>query len=176
MPHFFATADDLMPVFSSVESKRDIRYVLSGHLTAPAPTCYLHGAELPTLGTSLPLPSAIDGPAYLVMDSNKDVSLREIALEGNVKHWAIDQLENPDTTVLWHGGMHGELVLLHGRVATASKSPIAASLQRAFEAALKKHFRRVKAFYVGAQAESLLDRGIRLTFSAGATNDYDLCR
>jgi hypothetical protein len=110
------------------------------------------------------------------MAADNEVVLRELApFEGRAR-WSIDQLANPDSTMLWHGGMYGESVLLYGRVATTSKTRVALSLQRAFESAIKKQFVRVKAFYVGAQAEELLDIGFRLTISAESPNDYDLKR
>ena len=121
-------------------------------------------------------PSAISGPAYLVTDTDTEVALRELSPFQGHARWAIDQLANPDSTMLWHGGMYGDSVLLYGRVATASTSRVAASLQRVFESAIKKQFVRVRTFYVGAQAAALLDQGVRLTIGAESPKDYDLRR
>jgi len=172
MPHFFATADDLLPVFGSVESRRAVRYTLSQHTTEKSIQSFQSGAQLPTLRATLAHPNAVACPAYLVSDETTEIALRNIDL----KTWAIDQLANPDTTMLWHGGMYNGSVLLYGRVATASTSKVAASLQRAFDSSIKKHFVRIKAFYVGAEAESLLDKGLRLTIGADSPKDYDLQR
>ena len=176
MPHFFATANDLLPIFASVESKRPLRYTRSEHVTESMVRSFESGAHLPTLRAPSKYSSASTSPAYLVMAADNEVVLRELApSEGRVR-WSIDQLANPDSTMLWHGGMYGKSILLYGRVATTSKTRVALSLQRAFESAIKKQFVRVKAFYVGAQAEELLDRGFRLTISAESPNDYDLKR
>jgi len=70
--------------------------------------------------------------------------------------------------------MYSESVLLYGNVATASKSPGAIRLQRAFETAIKKNFERIKNFYVGSHAKALLDLGVRLTIGAESPKASDL--
>jgi hypothetical protein len=172
MSHFFATADDLLPVFESVESRRTVLYTLSGHVTEKNVMSFSSGAQLPTLRMPMTEANASSCPAYLVSEVGAEIALREIS--SNV--WAIDQLANSDTTMLQHGGMYGNSVLLHGRVASASKTKTSTSLQRAFDSAIKKHFVRIQSFYVGPQAEKLLDNGIRLTMGALSPREYDLKR
>jgi hypothetical protein len=176
MPHFFATAEDLLPVLAAVESRLEIQYTLTGNHASKNIESWWHGRELPTFGQPSPVESAVSSPAYLITARGAVVNVRELPpIEGR-ERWAVDQLINPDSTVFWHGGLFGANVLLYGRVATVSKTPSAIKLQRAFEAAIRKSFARIKAYYVGGSAERLLDSGLRLTGAAQSPRGYDLSR
>ena len=176
MAHFFATPEDLLPVLLSVEASRHLAYTLTGHVDRPDAHSFHTCRELATLFEPPPTDSASTGPAYLITEATASVSLRELSTYNGKKRWAVDQLLNPDSTVLRHGGIHGARVLLSGEVRTASKSSTATSLQRAFDVAFRKHFVRIKAFYVGSRAEALLDSGCRLTASSQSPSEYDLRR
>jgi len=176
MPHFFATADDLLPMFSLVEGKRSLKYTRTGNFDVPIASSYSTAVALPTLGERVAHPDAVACPAYLVTEREAEIQFREIALSSGGRKWAVDQLVNPDSTVFSHGGIYGDDVLLYGRVSTVSTSTLAASLQRTFESALKRSFERVQAFYVGSHAMKLLEQGYRLTSGANSSTEYDLRR
>lgn len=176
MAHFFATADDLLPILSEIEARRRITYTLTGHTSKPEATSYGCGNDLPTLREPAPAEASVNCPSYLITETQCPVVLRELPPYNGQSRWAVDQLLNPDSTVLWHGGIYQGKLLLHGRVATASKSSVAQSLQRAFDSQLRKHFVRIKAFYVGSHAEKLLDSGFRLAGAAQSPSEYDLSR
>ena len=172
MSHFFGWGVVLVPVFEGVESRRALLYTLSGHVTQKNVMSFRSGAQLPTLRMPIAEANASSCPAFLVSEAGTEIVLRGIAQN----MWAIDQLANPDTTMFQHGGMYGNAVLLHGRVASASKTKTSVSLQRAFDSVIKKHFVRIQSFYVGPQAERLLDNGIRLAMGALSPREYDLRR
>jgi hypothetical protein len=174
--HFFATADDLLPIFSAVERRRQLSYTLTGHVTEPNCISHDHGIDLPTLYEPIAFEASVNCPSYLITEAQTSITLRELPLRNGRRQWAIDQILNPDSTVLCHGGIYQGSLLLHGRIATVSKSPVAQSLQRAFDSQLRKHFVRIKAFYVGPNAEKLLDSGFRLTGAAQSPSEYDLSR
>jgi hypothetical protein len=88
--------------------------------------------------------------------------------------FAIDQMANPDSIVLTHGGLNGAGVLVSGRVATISGTPAAKRLQAAFCNAIARRFPRVNAFHVGPAAGELLRRGGRLTPDASSPAEFDL--
>jgi hypothetical protein len=88
--------------------------------------------------------------------------------------YAVDQLINPHSITLSHGGLFRPDVLLSGRVSTASESAVSKTLYRAFTTAIAKRFVRIRAFWVGPQAEALLHQGCRLTDSADSSTEYDL--
>ena len=177
MPHFFATANDLLPVLAAVESRRRLVYTLTGHSHSPEVFSFHSAESIETLREPTTSETASTAAAYLVTEVGVPIAARPIQVRSEDKlHWAIDQLANPDSTVLWPGGFWCSDILLSGRVATCSKSAASQSLQRAFENQLKRHFSRIKAFYVGEEAARLLDSGARLTMSAQSPLEFDLTR
>ena len=172
---FYATGEDLIPVFETVESKLSLKYTSCSHLESPELDYFYSGADLPTLNEPLSNGSAINSPTYLISRRETEIKPREITIHRKA-FFSIDQLDNADTAVFSHGGFYGESVLLHGRVATASKSETSLKLQRTFASSIKKHFSKIQAFYVGCRAEKLLDNGYRLTFADQSPQNYDLKR
>ncbi len=177
MPHFFATANDLLPVLAAVESRRRLVYTRTGHSPSPEVFSFPSGESIETLRAPATSETASTAAAYLVTEVDVPIVARPIQVRGEDKLcWAIDQLANADSTVLWHGGVWRSDILLSGRVASCSKSAPSQSLQRAFENQIKRQFSRIKAFYVGDEAARLLDSGVRLTMSAQSPREYDLTR
>lgn len=177
MPHIFATANDLLIVLGAIDSRRPLSYTLCGHTYSPEIVSFYSGESLDTLRAPATTDTASTGVAYLVTDRDCPIVPRPIQVRGEEgQRWTIDQLANPDSTVLWHGGFWMPDVLLSGRVASASNSARSRSLQRAFESQIKKEFCRVKAFYVGEEAARLLDSGMRLTMSTQSPREFDLIR
>jgi hypothetical protein len=173
---FFATADDLLPVLLGVEAKHAVVYTPFEHIYEPRAEHFGTARDLPTLFKPQPYESAVGGPAYLVTVAGTDVVLRQLSRYEGKDRWSVDQLANPDTTVLRHGGLFKENILLSGEVRTACKTTVAQRLQRAFDAAIRKHFAKIQAFYVGPAAEGLLDSGCRLTAAEQCPPEFDLRR
>lgn len=176
MAFFYATAEDLLPVLLTVEAKHAVVYTPFEHIHEPRAAHYRTARELPTLFRPQPFESAVAGPAYLVTAAGAEVVLRPLSRFEGKDRWSVDQLANPDSTVLRHGGRFKDNVLLQGEVRTASKTVVAQRLQRAFDAAIRKHFVKVQAFYVGPEAEALLDSGCRLTAAEQCPPESDLRR
>jgi hypothetical protein len=176
MAFFFATADDLLPVLLSVEAKHAVVYTPFNHIHKPRADHYHTARDLPTLFQPQPFESAVAGPTYLVTEAVTEVVLRRLSRYEGKDRWSVDQLANPDSTVLRHGGLFNENVLLQGEIRTAYKTTVAQRLQRAFDAAIRKHFVKIQAFYVGPVAEALLDSGCRLTKAEQCPPESDLRR
>jgi hypothetical protein len=176
MSYFFATPEDLLPVLLSIESHRQIKYTRYGHISEPTIESYATAKDLPTLFLPAPHESAVAGPSYVVTEFSATIALRRLSPRLGGERWAVDQLANPDSTVLQHGGLYGERILLRGEVRTAYKSSVATSLQRTFDRAIRKSFSKVRSFYVGSHAEALLDAGCRLTAAKQSPPEYDLHR
>jgi hypothetical protein len=176
MAFFCATAEDLLPVLLSVEAKHALVYTPFGHIHEPRADHYPTARDLRTLFEPQPFESAVAGPAYLITEAGTEVVLRQLSpYEGNDR-WSVDQLANPNSTVLRHGGLLNENVLLHGEVRTAHRTTVAQRLQRAFDAAIRRHFVQIQAFLVGPAAEALLDSGCRLTAAEQCPPEFDLRR
>ena len=172
--HFYATPSDLEPVLQRAESRGPFRYALTGLFDSPKVELF-SSASLPTLGQPAASQSVIC-PTYLVIPADSEVSVRAIPQAAGGVMYAVDQLHNPDSATLTHGGFHRPGVLISGRVAPVGATPTAKRVQAAFSNAIGKLFVRVNAFYVGPGAHQLLEQGGRLTFNVGAPKEYDLER
>jgi hypothetical protein len=171
--NFFASADDLLSVFERVESRLSVSFVLARMFETSQFALFHAGAALPSL--RLPASRQSSGcPTYLVGLSSTPVNVRSVPQRTGAVRYAIDQLENPDSVTLTHGGFHSPDVMISGRVATISATPTGKKLQAAFSNAIAKQFTRVNAFYVGPEAYELLRQGCRLTFNVDAPPEYDL--
>jgi hypothetical protein len=171
---FFATADDLIPVFERVEKKHRLVYTLCGLFPSRQTSSVSSGADIPTLRRPAPHPSAIACPQYLLTDGGKPIIVRDIPQKSGGVLYAVDQLANPESIIVQPGGVYPPEVLLHGRVGSASSTPFAAQIHRAFASAIGKLFKHVRAFYVGPQAYELWQRGHRLTAAVQSPKEYDL--
>jgi len=171
---FFATADDLLPVFERVESKHELAYTLTGLLASSKLSAVYSGSAIPTLRSPAPHPKAICGPQYLVTPSQAVVSIHDVPQMEGVIRYAVDQLNNPDSITIQHGGIFCSNVLLCGRIGSASDTSFAKALHRAFASAIAKHFSRTQSYYVGPHATALLRQGWRLTIGADSPPEYNL--
>jgi len=169
----FALPEDLLEVFELVEAKHPLRYTRTGLFDSSQITSVLCGADLPSL--YLPAPNAATlCPSYLVTYAEASPGVRPVPQHGGALRYAIDQLQNPDSTVLTHGGLFTSDVLISGRVGTSSTSSVASQLQSSFAAAISKVFTRINAYHVGPGAVRLLQRGCRLTQNVRSPAEYNL--
>jgi len=171
---FFATADDLIPVFERVEAKHRLIYTLCGLHPTREQSSVSSGVAIPTLRSPAPFPNAISCPAYLVTAAGHPITIRDIPQKSGGIRYAIDQLVNSESIIIQPGGIYPPGVLLHGRVGSASSSDFSKQIYRAFTSAISKYFQSVQAFYVGPQAYELWQSGYRLTPAVQSPREYDL--
>lgn len=145
-----------------------------GVFESPEPSTVNRGIYIPTLRDRVKVPNAIACPTYLVMMEGADVQVREVSLQNGGIRYAVDQLINPDSITFSHGGFFSHEILLHGSVGDPGNSATPQKLFNVFSSALAKEFIRVKAFWVGPQANELLCKGCRLTIGANSPKEYDL--
>ena len=171
--HFFALPDDLVAVFAAAESRTAVCYTLAGIFDMPDVASVHAGSELP----SLHLPAAgssMDCATYLVTPVDIPLRVRPVPTSAGPTRFAIDQLFNPDSITVSHGGFDANMTLISGRVATASDTPQAKRLHSAFANAIGKLFTRVNAYWVGPKAMEHFQRGGRLTHNSSSPPEYDL--
>jgi hypothetical protein len=171
---FFATADDLLPVFERVEKRHGLAYTLRELAESAALTKVFSGAAIPTLRAPAPAPNAICGHPYLATPADVSVLVREVPQVGGGVRYTFDQVTTPDSVEVTPGGFYRDDILLYGRVATISTTPFSKQVYRAFASAIAARFRRVRAFYVGPQAAKFWRGGCRLTIGADSPIEYDL--
>ncbi len=158
---FFALKNDLLAVVETVEHGRPLKYVRTGQFDCPESDSFGAGAEIPGLGTAS-ADSSVNNQSFLVTNGELPVNWRRITTNTGVQRYCLDQLANPESITFTPSGRLDEGVVISGRVGTASDSPIAQELMRRFRAAFKKHFTKVRAYWVGPEALALLQAGKRL--------------
>lgn len=171
--HLFAAGADLLPVLAAVEAKHPIKYALMKPNVTGDVTEFSTAADLPDLGRAT-APDAIGCQSYLVTVRDLTVTPRRIVSNDGTVWYAIDQMMNPDTVEVSPGGLWKDDVVISGRIATVSDTARADVLMRAFRSAVRKHFARVRASWVGPSARALLDAGKRLTMAVQSPREYDL--
>lgn len=172
---FFALKEDLLKLLELAESNGRLKYVRMGNFPRNEikedVSVFESGAEIPNLGQAS-ADSSASCEAFLISERETPINLRPV--QGNVERVCIDQLANPDSIGFTPGGIWNEDVVLHGRIATASESKASQALMKRFHAVIKATFSKVKAFYVGPKALSVLESGKRLTISAQSPREFDL--
>src|SRR5262245_3443705 len=116
--HFYATADDLLPVFDRVDQKMRLAYTLTGLHHSREPCTVAKGADIPTLRDVMTTPNAVGCPTYLVTLEGVSVNIRDVPQNSGGTRYAVDQLINPDSITLSHGGFFSPEILLYGSVGT----------------------------------------------------------
>jgi hypothetical protein len=171
--HFYAVADDLLPVLEAVEQVKPIKYSKTGHYETSKVESLTSSAVIPNLGKASS-EAAIGCTSYLVSDLKTEIKSDPFVMKTGARMFSIDQLLNQDTVLLTPAGEWSDDIVLYGRVATVSNSPPAQELMKLFRSALKKNFKKVKAYYIGPKALSLFQSGYRLTISAQSPPEFDL--
>jgi hypothetical protein len=170
---FFALRPDLLSVLEAVESRGPLKYVKSGRSLSPVSEQYDRGADIPDLGKA-PCESAIGSDTFLVCEPGVSVRVEAVEQSDGVRSFHTNQLINPDTVTFSSGGIWTAGILLYGRVASCSNSPASKRLMNRFRSAIKKHFVRIGAYYVGPGALELLKDGKRLTIAEQSPREFDL--
>ena len=170
--YFFALSHDITRVLNDLESIAPIRYVRMGQYDTEKHDTFEAAGDIPLLGQS-DTDSASSGRSFLLVHRFAQVHLRSVDVQGK-KRFIVDQLVNSDSIVLSPGGSWTGDIVISGRFATTSSHTFAQTLMKKSASLLRKQFTKVKAFYVGAEAMTLLREGKRLTDSARSPVEYDL--
>jgi hypothetical protein len=171
--HFFATRNDLLPVFAAAQKKQALRYVNTAISSNGDFESYSDGALIPTLGL------ATDGSStgtnkFLVLESTADVKVRTINHSDGRRSFRMDQLLNNDSISFSPGGIWKPDIMIQGTLGTAYNGEVSAKLYRRFQYSLGKYFEKVGICLVGPEALELLKSGMRLTISEKSPPDYNL--
>lgn len=170
---FFALKADLLAVLATVESSKSLKYTKMGISAKRDLQWLVSGGAIPNLGVA-DADSSIACETYLVTELPIAVEIRHIRQSDGTVKFSVDQLMNPDTVTLSAGGERAGDVILHGRIASASDSIKSQEMMKSFSSAFRKHFRKVKSYWVGPNAYARLEGGARLTAAVASPLEYDL--
>lgn len=184
--HFFATKRDLELLLAAVESQRSLKYTQAGMFDVPGKNEFASGSQIPGLGLARSGDSNGE-PFWLVTDAHAHVTVETVPQRRGGTRYGIDPGLNPESVVIWPGGEFagrakwpgGEFegrAVIAGQIGTAMMNPISMELMNLFTREVRRHFNRIKSFFVGPEAEQLLDAGYRLTTSVKSPKEIDLSR
>jgi len=171
--HFYAFAEDCALLLSEFETRQMVRYHRAGNFTSRPGKPFQTWSDLPDIGVAHG-DSSNACPNYLISPVGSEPVVRTMGGFLKKRRFLVDQLVNPETVTLNLGGVWRDEALLSGRVACAHSNPVSTQLIRSFDAGFRKHFVKVKAYWVGPQALAYLNQGGRLTAAIQCPADYDL--
>lgn len=171
--HFFALKKDILPILEMAEHAYSLKYVRAGQFSDPKQNSFFNGNDIPNLGIAN-ADSAINCESYLVVERDTHINMRVIKHVDGSERFSVDQLLNPDSVTFTAAGVWGDAVVLNGRVATTSDSEKSQKLMKLFSSAFRKRFKKVKAYWVGPNAQMLLEAGTRLTIAVQSPSHFDL--
>jgi hypothetical protein len=170
---FYATAQDLGPVLSSLEAQKSLQYTLTGSFKVNRAQTYLSYASIPELGQARH-PTAVANPSYLISLQGTPIRAREVPQKAGGVRYAFDQKLNEDTVAISPGGRHSNDVILYGMIGTVSDSVTSKNLYSFVAEPFRERFAKMREFYVGPEALDLAKSGVRLTIGASSPAEFDL--
>jgi hypothetical protein len=169
---FYATRNDLLNWLSAVSTEINLALTEYGLFNeSMAKTMPL--VELPILGIS-ETGNHLTDKTYLVHGAMTKITSREVTQRRGGVLYSVDQKLNPDTVGIKAGGNFGKSVVISGQLGLGTGSPRSDELASLLLKELKRQFRKIKSYYVGKEAASILNAGGRLTINVDASKDYDL--
>lgn len=172
---FYATAQDLGEVLSSLEAQKDLQYTLAGLFDSKELQAFSSYRDIPDLGRAFHR-SAVANRQYLVSLRGTVLRIRDVPQYSGGVLFAVDLKLNEDSIVFSPGGRYGNDVMLYGMVGTLSPPPSAASksLYSFIAKGFRKDFKRVREYFVGPEALDLMTGGVRLAMDATSPPEFDL--
>ncbi len=167
---FFASARDLGTLLADFEMVEAVEYVRRGRVLGEQVEIFGRAADVPRLGLSRTGDQMRDD-AFLVARKGNDWKL---AVVGGTS--AVDIADNPASICLSPGGEHGSSAIVAGWAAARKDVDDGLPLLRELSNALRRRFRKIKSYWVGADAERRLAAGCRLTTAVASSPKYDLAR
>src|SRR5580658_1959982 len=176
---FYATAQDLSGVLSSLEAQKDLQYTLAGLFDSKELQelqTYLSYRDIPDLGRAHHR-SAVANRQYLVSLKGTVLRIRDVPQNSGGVLFAVDLRLNEDSIVFSPGGRYRDDVMLYGMIGTLSPPSVASKNWYTYVAkAFRKDFTKVREYFVGPEALDLMASGVRLTLDATTPPEFDLNR
>lgn len=173
--NFFATYGDIGKVLDEFEEGGGVTYVRTGLFECDVPQVFGTYRAINSLSI------AVDGnvnnvPGYLILKEGicDPITIRKVQQKSGGVKFAIDQYQNHDTLYFQSGGTFSNQIIVPGKIGVTNRTAISGALYSSFAKLVTKNFCKVKTYYVGQEAHSLWQNGMRLGLSLKASPDLDL--
>ena len=173
--NIFSTRSDLASVVTAVELRHPLEYAVAGMFDEPPSTLKGSITDLEDFGIA----NSSDqnhNHCYLAYPCGTTLVVRPVPQRKGGTKYAVDQLENPQSVSIVPGGVFDNSCVIAGQIGTTSNDALSLELANLFAREVRKQFSRIRSYYVGPDAERLMDQGYRLTADARRSLDYDLAR
>jgi hypothetical protein len=171
---FYATAQDLSVVLSSLEAQKDVQYTLSGLFKSKELQTYLSYRDIPDLGRAFHR-NSIASRQYLVTLKGTVLRIEDVPQYSGGVRFAVDLTRNEDGIIFSPGGRYSHDVLLYGSVGALSPmSEVSKDLYTSAAKGFRKAFKKVREYFVGPEALDLMASGVRLALDATTPPELDL--
>jgi len=171
---FFATRNDLLSLLSDVDSSTPFEF---SHQDVDGLVVVNDSADdLENLGVML-VGDQNAGQNYFLIDPGERPATRLVEQRNGKVRIIFDQRSYPKSVMLRSGGLlDGSNTIIAGQIGTVSDNLWSISLFKTFHLSVKKRFAKIKSYYVGNEAATMLDNGYRLTTNIKSPIEYDLHR
>lgn len=173
---FYAVNNDLTEVIADVEKKFSLKYILMGVYSRDELDklpIYNSGNDIPGLSHA-DYPDSSGCRSYLILKAEDQVKIRKIILKTGGEKYAVDQLFNPESIVLRHGGWWDSEHILFGTLSLVDSNAKSKTILSEFRKFIGKRFVKVNAFSVGFEALAELKKGTRLCVGVKSPVELDL--
>lgn len=171
---FFATYDDFVSIFSSLEARSPVQYVTCERLENHVAHRYEHIEEIPNIGVT-DVDSHQNGEIYMISDAN--IPVVELEKENIVyggTYVMMTPENNPQTVQFWPAGLYGDDFIIWGHINTVhDKSPEAKELLQKIRRAFSKNCTRISGVYFGKEALNLRGKRRFICMNCREPQDYD---
>ena len=171
--HFFATRSDMQLVFGQMQTKRRLKFTRCGRIDNAEPQVWEFVDDLPNLGRATG-DQSVTCDCFLILEWNSSISVDSMIMQDGVRRYDIDQRSNPESVVLNPGGEWTDGSLIAGLIATMWQTSTSQSLMRLARSAIKAHFTRINAFWVGPEVLTAFQKGTRLCVAIQSPSEFDL--
>lgn len=172
--HFFATAEDIMPVLRRLEKDEPLKYVPTGKRSEINRPVYVLCDDIPDPGMSTNESGSLS-IAYLL--SPRDIKNSMYAFVDGLgqKRWHLNNGDNPDSVLLTMAGLWKTGTLLPGNMSTLHGTSNAQCIMKRFLSAIKaEQFVRYGVYWFGREAIEMLQAGRRLVQAEQSPASYDI--
>ena len=172
---FYATAQDLSGVLSTLEAKKDLQYTLAGMFKSKELQTYLSYRDIPDLGRAFHR-SAVANRQYVVSLRGTVVRIEDVPQYSGGVLFSVSLKLNEDSIAFSPGGRYGDDVLLYGMTGALwpPSSAASKSLYTFVAKAFRKDFKKVREYFIGPEALDLMAGGVRLAMDATSPPEFDL--
>lgn len=170
---FFATYNDIEKILLKVEEMHSIKYYLAGLFDDNKPNVFSTFKEMRNLGYTN-VNDWNQDYRYVILPKENILKIREVLQYNNGIKFAVDLLENQIGVVVQFGGIHKNNIMIAGSFGVISESKFCAKIMALIKKEVFTKFQRVGGFFVGAEAEKLLNSGWRLVINTQSPTQYDL--